>query len=120
MEGVKLGRGAGEGRRRGDQRRPTETGRWWFFYFSKKMFVVFFFEKNVCRVYFGHSAKSLLSVRQKTLGKVCLPIKIHRVSFAERDTRQTLCQVFFRLCRVPGALGKSPDSRSEVPPQPQT
>ena len=84
-------------------------------FFRKKMFVwlfYLFFKKNVCRVYFGHSAKSLPSVRQKTLGNVCLPIKIHRVSFAECDTRQTLCRVFFRFYRVPGALGKSPDSRS--------
>ena len=50
---------------------------------------------NLCRVLFRYSAKSLPSVRQKTLGKVCLPTKIRRV--------------FFRL---PLALGKYPDSRS--------
>jgi len=81
------------------------AGWWWLF--SKKMFVwlfYLFFKKNICRVYFGHSAKSLPSVRQKTLGKVCLPIKIYQVSFAECHTRQTLCRVFFRLCRVPDLL----------------
>ena len=66
----------------------------------------------LCRVFFRHSAKALPSARQKTLGKVCLPSKICRVSFAECYTRQTLCRVFFRLCRVPLALGKPPDSRS--------
>ena len=81
---------------------------WWLFLW----WLFLFFEKNVCRVYFGHSAKSLPSARQKTLGKVYLTIKIHRVSFAECDTRQTLCRVFFRLCRVLVALGKCPDSHS--------
>ena len=66
--GETQGKGAA-GETDGGRRRPAGGG--------------FFFKKNVCRVYFGHSAKFLPSVRQKTLGKVCLPIKIHRVSFAE-------------------------------------
>jgi len=78
-EGVNLGRGAGEGRRRGDRRRPVETGQWWLFLFflagGDRPVVAFFFEKNVCQVYFGHSAKSLPSVRQKTLGKLAFAVK---------------------------------------------
>ena len=34
-----------------------------------------FFEKKVCRVFFGHSATSLLSARQKTLGKLAFAVK---------------------------------------------
>ena len=34
-----------------------------------------FFEKKVCRVFFGHSAMSLLSARQKTLGKLAFADK---------------------------------------------
>ena len=37
--------------------------------------VFFFFEKKVCRVVFGHSATSLPSVRQKTLGKLAFAVK---------------------------------------------
>jgi len=50
---------------------------------------------NLCRVLFWHSAKSLPSVRQKTLGKICLPTKIRRVSFVEcRHSANPLPRVF--------------------------
>ena len=68
--------------------------------------------KNVCRVFFLHSAKCLPSARQKTLGKECLPINLCRVLVAECNTRQRVCRVFVWLCRVPLTLGKPPVSRS--------
>ena len=37
-------------------------------------FYFYFFEKKVCRVFFGHSATSLLSARQKTLGKLAFAV----------------------------------------------
>jgi hypothetical protein len=37
-----------------------------------------------------------------------------RAFFVECDTRQSLCRVFLRLCRVLQALGKGGDSGSEV------
>ena len=35
----------------------------------------FFLEKKVCRVFFRHSATSLPSARQKTLGKLAFAVK---------------------------------------------
>ena len=52
---------------------------------------LFFFEKKVCRVFFGHSATSLPNGRQKTLGKLVFA----DTGFAECNTGQTLCRVFF-------------------------
>ena len=52
-------------------------------------FFFYFFRKKVCRVFFLHSATSLPSVRQKTLGKLAFAVK----GFAE--------------CRLPSVtLGK--------------
>ena len=79
-------------------------------FFRKKMFVwlfYLFFKKNVCRVYFGHSAKSLSSVRQKTLGKLAFADN----QFTKCNTRP-VCRVFLWLRRVPLALGKTPESGS--------
>jgi len=68
---------------------------------------LFFLKKSLPSV-FGHSATSLPSVRQKTLGKLAFA----DTGFAECNTRQTLCRVFLGHCRVPPALGKPPVSGS--------
>ena len=75
------------------------SGRCLFFLFSLK---------NVCRVFFLHSAKCLSSAQQKTLGKECLPRNLYRVLVVECNTRQRVCRLFVWLCRVPLALGKPP------------
>ena len=45
----------------------------------------------------------------------CLPTHRCRVLYVECYTRQSICRVFFGLCRVPLALGKTTVSRSEYP-----
>jgi hypothetical protein len=62
---------------------------------------------------------ALLSVRRLTLGRACYAecqkwyILLCRELCVECHTRQSLCRVFFRLCRVLQALGKALDSGSE-------
>ena len=80
------------------------SGQWW-----RPVLVFLFSLKNVCRVFFFHSAKCLPSTRQKILGKECLPRNLYRVLVAECNT---LCRVFVWLCQVPLALGKPPVSCS--------
>jgi hypothetical protein len=64
-----------------------------------------------------HSVKSVPSAREKVLSKegfadvLCAEPSLPSVTlgkgFAECDTRQRLCRVFFRLCRVLQTLGKA-------------
>ena len=49
------------------------------------------------------------NTRQRNVCRLC----IRRVLFAERNTRQSLCRVFFGLRRVTWAHGKLPDSGCE-------
>jgi hypothetical protein len=56
-----------------------------------------------------HSTNSLSSARQKVLGKEA----VADVQFAECYTRQSVCKVFSRFCRVPKALGIGAVSGSE-------
>jgi hypothetical protein len=66
---------------------------------------------------------SLPSAREKVLGKEgfadalftepSLPSVTLGKAFAECDTRQSLCRVFLRLCRVLWALGKALVSGSD-------
>jgi hypothetical protein len=55
-----------------------------------------------------HSTKTLLSDQHNALDKKA----IHQVLFTECHTRERVCRVFSRLCRVLAALGKEPDSGS--------
>jgi hypothetical protein len=76
----------------------------------------------LCRVLPGTRQTSLLSAREKAPGKEgfadalfaepSLPSATFGKAFAECDTRQSLCRVFLRLCRVLRALGKAPVSGS--------
>jgi len=70
-----------------------------FFIFSEKLFAECFLgtRQRLCRVR-----------DKKTLGKLAFA----DTGFAECNTRQTLCRVFFGLHRVPPALGKPPVSSS--------
>ena len=64
-------------------------------------------------MFFGHSATSLPSARQKNTRQISVCRQnVYRVSFAECNTRQTLCRVFLGFRRVPMALGKVPESGS--------
>jgi hypothetical protein len=62
----------------------------------------------LCRVLSGTRQRGLPSDREKALGKEGFA----DVLFAECHTRQSLCRVFLRLCRVLQALGKAIDSGS--------
>ena len=62
-------------------------------------FYFYFFEKKVCRVFFGHSATSLPSARQKTLGKLAFVIN----RFAE----SRLSSVFGTSPSAPGTRQSS-------------
>jgi hypothetical protein len=61
----------------------------------------------LCRVLPGTRQTSLPSAREKALGKEGFADALCRAFFAECDTRQSLCRVFLRLCRVLRALGKA-------------
>jgi hypothetical protein len=50
------------------------------------------------------------STRQRRLCRCT----VYRALFAECDTRQSVCRVFLRLCRVLQALGKAVGSGSEL------
>jgi hypothetical protein len=74
----------------------------------------------LCRVFSGTRQTTLSSAREKVLGKegfvdaLCAEPSLLSVTlgkaFAECDTRQSLCRVFLRLCRV---LQAAVDSGSE-------
>jgi hypothetical protein len=66
----------------------------------------------LCRVPSG-TRQSLCRVPDKKYStKNLCRCTVRRALFVECDTRQRLCQVFFRVCRVLHALGKAPDSGS--------
>ena len=64
-------------------------------------FFYIFFKKSLTSVGF--------STRQRNICRLC----VHRVPFAECNTRQKLCRVFFRLRRMPWTHDKPGHSGSE-------
>jgi hypothetical protein len=61
-----------------------------------------------------HSANHFAKCpRKSTRQRLLCRCTVCRALFAECDTRQSLCRVFSRLCRVLQALGKAGDSGSD-------
>ena len=58
-----------------------------------------------------HSAKAECLTESTRQIALC-SLFLCRVMFAKGSTQQSLCRVFYRLCRVPETLGKRPISRS--------